>query len=92
MTEVDNKLLLNIFTMTVFVGVVVFVFFQLSTVYTNTAMTVKGIDIIHAEQRLALANLDRAMYQLSQMELEKETNSETIESEIPEIKTDSIPE
>jgi hypothetical protein len=71
MPLIETNIWKSVPTMAVFIGVVIFVFIQLSHVMVNTSLTNGKIAKLQAERKLALINIDRSMQQLQVIEDEK---------------------
>ena len=66
----DNKPLhfQKLFTLFVFLCVLGFVIYILLSVYMNTQKNIESISLLQAQKRLALANIDKEMQQLNQIQ------------------------
>lgn len=71
----DNERLKNWLTFSVFLGVVIFVFIELSNVFVDTAEISENINELRAEERVMLANIDLLM---KKMPTPKMTPAETV--------------
>ncbi len=73
----DNERLKNWLTFSVFLGVVIFVFIQLSNVFTNSVEITYEISHLRAEERLTLSQIDLLMTKIPPRDIPSPDKSDT---------------
>lgn len=71
MPLIETNLWRSTLTMFVFLGVVIYVFTQLSNVFVNSIITTNKITQLQAEKKVIYANIDRELQVLQQIKEEK---------------------